>query len=202
MIAGILFYMFALVLIASGVMVVTARQPVTAVLFLILAFFNATGLFLLAGAEFLAFILMIVYVGAVAVLFLFVVMMLDVKGQTAPRSALREHLPVGLGIGGALFVQLLVAIWLWPSAPTGASVIQAVAEGPENTRALGRLLYTDFVLPFQTVGMILLTAMVGAIALTFRKPRQAKKQKVWDQLDRSREDVLEIRKVESGKGAL
>lgn len=201
MIAGFFFYMFALVLIASSVMVVTARQPVTAVLFLILAFFNAAGLFLLVGAEFLAFILLIVYVGAVAVLFLFVVMMLDVKGE-APREALRYHLPVGLGVGGVLFVQMMIAVWAWP-ASKAVPLVQVATEAPENTRALGRILYTDFAYPFQIVGLILLVAMIGAISLTHRsKPRFVKKQKVWDQLDRQRDDVVELRKVKSGEGAL
>ena len=200
MIAGILFYMFALVLIASAVLVVTVRQPVTSVLFLILAFFNAAGLFLLAEAEFLAFILLIVYVGAVAVLFLFVVMMLDVKGETA-RVSLRHHLPVGFGVGGVLFAQILATIWSWP-ATKAQEVVQTLSEAPENTRALGRVLYTDFALPFQVCGLVLLVAMVGAISLTYRKPRYVKKQKVWDQLDCRREDVIEICKVESGKGAL
>ncbi|MDD3181389.1 MAG: NADH-quinone oxidoreductase subunit J [Alphaproteobacteria bacterium] len=200
MIAGLLFYMFALVLIASSVMVVTARQPVTAVLFLVLAFFNAAGLFLLVGAEFLAFILLIVYVGAVAVLFLFVVMMLDVKGA-APREALRQTLPIGLGVGGVLLVQMLIAIWAWPASKV-APLLQDVAEAPENTRALGRVLYTDFAYPFQVVGLILLVAMIGAITLTYRKPRHVKKQKVWAQLDVRREDVVELRKVKSGEGAL
>ncbi|MGE4350855.1 MAG: NADH-quinone oxidoreductase subunit J [Bdellovibrionales bacterium] len=200
MIAGLLFYMFALVLIASSVMVVTVRQPVSAVLWLILAFFNASGLFLLAGAEFLAFILLIVYVGAVAVLFLFVVMMLDVKGA-APAVDFRRHLPLGLGLGVVLLTQLMVAVWSWP-APAVVATQEVVEASPENTLALGQVLYTDYALPFQVVGAILLVAMIGAIALTYRKPRQTKKQKVWDQLERRPEDVLELRRVESGKGAL
>jgi len=199
MIAGIFFYMFALVLIASAVMVVTARQPVASVLFLILCFFNAAGLFLLIGAEFLAFIMLIVYVGAVAVLFLFVVMMLDVRGPE-DRPSLKSQLPLGLGVGGALCVELIVAVWSWPAA----KVIQAGSptETVENTRALGRVLYTHFAYPFEVSGLVLLVAMIGAITLTLRKGRVKKKQKLWAQLDRRREDVLEIRKVKSGEGAL
>lgn len=200
MIAGLLFYMFALVLIMSAVFVVTARQPVTAVLFLILAFFNASGLFLLAGAEFLAFILLIVYVGAVAVLFLFVVMMLDVKGAP-PREALRAHLPIGLGVGGILLAQMIFALSFWPER-SAAIAATASGGGASNTHALGRILYTDYAYPFQVLGLILLVAMIGAIALTFRPARKIKKQNVWSQLDRRREDVVEVRKMDSGKGAL
>jgi len=199
MIAGIFFYLFALVLIASAVMVVTARQPVTAVLFLILCFFNAAGLFLLIGAEFLAFIMLIVYVGAVAVLFLFVVMMLDMRGE-APSAGLRAHLPVGLGVGGALLAELVAAAWSWPAT----KLVQAGAQADkvENTRALGRVLYTHFAYPFEVSGIILLVAMIGAITLTLRAGRVKKRQKMWAQLDCRREDVIEIRKVKSGEGAL
>ena len=202
MIAGVFFYLFALVLIASAVMTVTARQPVTAVLFLILAFFNGAGLFLLAGAEFLAFILLIVYVGAVAVLFLFVVMMLDVRPavDSIPlRYALKKSLPLAASVGGVLMVQIVALAWSWPS-------VQAIAAGAaprvENTRLLGRVLYTDYAYPFQVVGLVLLLAMVGAITLTLRRREGVKRQKLWDQLDRRKEDVIEIRKVKSGEGVL
>ncbi|MDX9689554.1 MAG: NADH-quinone oxidoreductase subunit J [Proteobacteria bacterium] len=200
MIAGLLFYMFALVLLASAVGVVTIRRPVPAVLLLILCFFNAAGLFLLLGAEFLAFILLIVYVGAVAVLFLFVVMMLDVRGQDDLRERSRRYLPVGLGMGGVLLVQMLIVALLWqePSSP----VAQAAPEQVSNTVALGRVLYTDFIYPFQLAGVILLVAMVGAISLTLRKPRKIKKQKATEQILRRREDVIEIRKIKTGEGAL
>jgi NADH-quinone oxidoreductase subunit J len=200
MIAGFLFYMFALVLIASSVLVVTVRQPVAAVLFLILAFFNAAGLFVLLGAEFLAFILLIVYVGAVAVLFLFVVMMLDMR-QEEPKRVLRKSLPVAIGVGGLLFIQMLVAAWSWPERPEPLQQADP-AQVAENTKALGRILYTDFVYPFEVAGMVLLVAMIGAILLTYRKTRSVKRQNVWDQLDRTREDVVELRKVKSGEGAL
>lgn len=200
MIAGLFFYMFALVLVASAVMVVTVRQPVAAVLFLILSFFNAAGLFLLIGAEFLAFIMLIVYVGAVAVLFLFVVMMLDERGESAG-TALRHNLPIGIGIGVALLVEMAIAIWSWPTGKAAQLSVQ-VPEQIENTRLLGRVLYTDFAYPFQVSGIILLVAMIGAITLTLRHNRVKKKQKLWDQLDRRRQDVLEIRNVKSGEGAL
>lgn len=199
MITGLFFYMFALVLIASAVMVVTARQPVHAVLFLILAFFNAAGLFLLLGAEFLAFILLIVYIGAVAVLFLFVVMMLDVR-DTEKTPSLRRFLPWAIGVGSVLLGQILALVWFQPSV-TKAAPRGVAAEAVENTRALGRILYTDYLYPFQMAGIILLVAMIGAIVLTLRQRKGVKRQNVWDQLDRRREDVIEICKVKSGEGA-
>jgi len=202
MIAGVFFYLFALVLIASAVMTVTARQPVTAVLFLILAFFNGAGLFLLAGAEFLAFILLIVYVGAVAVLFLFVVMMLDVRPSVDSiplRYALKKSLPLAASVGGVLMVQIVALAWSWPSVQAAAA---AAVPTTENTRVLGRVLYTDYAYPFQVAGLVLLLAMVGAITLTLRRREGVKRQNLWDQLDRRKEDVIEIRKVKSGEGVL
>ncbi len=197
MIIGALFYLFALVLIASAVAVVSVRQPVNAVLFLILCFFNAAGLFVLLGAEFLAFILLIVYGGAVAVLFLFVVMMLDVKGDV-PRLPLKRFLPLSLGVGAVLLVQVVIMAAFWPEA----HAVTSVAADSENTKALGRVLYTDFIYPFQVSGLVLLTAMIGAIVLTQREPRGTKRQNVQAQLDRRAEDVVTLRHVESGKGAL
>lgn len=197
MIVGALFYLFALVLIASAVAVVSVRQPVSAVLFLILCFFNAAGLFLLLGAEFLAFILLIVYIGAVAVLFLFVVMMLDVKGE-APATSLRKLWPVSLGVGAILLTQMILMGCLWPQAQALAPASADI----ENTRALGRVLYTDFIYPFQVSGLVLLTAMIGAIALTQRGSRGTKRQNVQAQLDRRAEDVVSLRHVESGKGTM
>ncbi|MFA6280418.1 MAG: NADH-quinone oxidoreductase subunit J [Bdellovibrionales bacterium] len=197
MIAGALFCVFALVLIASAVAVVSVRQPVTAVLFLILCFFNAAGLFLLLGAEFLAFILLIVYVGAVAVLFLFVVMMLDVKGGS-PSAPLKRFLPASLGVGAVLLAQMVVMAVTWPQAHVALPVVADM----ENTSALGRVLYTDFIYPFQVSGFVLLTAMIGAIVLTQRGPRGTKRQNVQAQLDRRAEDVVTLHDVKSGKGAL
>lgn len=200
MIAGLFFYMFALVLIVAAALVVTVRQPVTAVLLLILCFFNAAGLFLLMGAEFLAFIMLIVYVGAVAVLFLFVVMMLDMRRQsTMPRGVAKRWLPASLAVGGAIFVEMAIAVWSLPAAKLAQAATQP--EQMENTRLLGRVLYTDFAYPFQVSGLILLVAMIGAITLTHRKSRTKKTQNVLDQLDRGRDDVIEIRKVKSGEGA-
>ncbi len=193
MIEAAVFYFFALGLIFSATMVVTLRQPIYAVLFLIWSFLNAAGLFLGLGAEFLAFILLIVYVGAVAVLFLFVVMMLNVKGE-APKRKLAGALPVGLGIAAALLAQMLVVIFSLP-AP-----VSPAAESVDNTLALGRVLYTDYFYPFQISGLILLVAMIGAIVLTLRPRAGTKRQDVWKQLDCRKEDVLEIRKVKTGEG--
>ena len=199
MIASFIFYMFAAVLLGSAIATVTVRQPVTSVLCMILCFFNAAGLFLFLGAEFLAFILLIVYVGAVAVLFLFVVMMLDVKGMK-PKATLRKHLPIGIGLGGVLLTQMIIVATTWPKIETPE--LQAPVEQIDNTRALGHVLYTDYGFLFQVSGMILLVAMIGAILLTLRERRPIKRQNYRDQLDRRREDVVEIRKVKSGEGVL
>lgn len=200
MMASLLFYMFSLVLLAAAAGVVTVRQPVAAVLLLILCFFNASGLFLLMGAEFLAFILLIVYVGAVAVLFLFVVMMLDMQGEKA-RGAISRYQPLGLGLGGVLLLQMMIVVATWPEGQVSQPVGQPTGK-IENTVALGRVLYTDYAYPFQIAGLILLVAMAGAIVLTLRRDRPVKRQEVWSQLDRRREDVVEIRQVKSGEGAL
>jgi len=192
----ILFYLFSTVLIASAVMVVASRNPVHAVLFLILCFFNAAGLFVLMGAEFVAFILVIVYVGAVAVLFLFVVMMLDINFRDLRRGA-RRYLPIGGAVGAVLLAQFILATRVWVMNP---KITAATDEGIENTRALGRLLYTDYFYPFQVSGLILLVAMVGAIVLTLHHKKDARRQKSSEQLNREIGDVIEIVKVESGKG--
>lgn len=197
MIEALVFYLFSAVLIGAAVAVVAARNPVHSVLFLVLCFFNAAGLFLLLGAEFVAFILLIVYVGAVAVLFLFVVMMLDVDFE-GMRKGMRKALPVGLFVGGILLVQLL--------AMTGAVNTdnhiraQSMESQVENTRAIGRVLYTTYLYPFQVSGLILLVAMVGAITLTLRKRKDARRQDTGAQLDRRPEDVIEVVRIESGKG--
>lgn len=197
MIEPLIFAVFALALIFSATMVVSVRQPVHAVLFLIWTFFNAAGLFLTLGAEFLSFILMIVYIGAVAVLFLFVVMMLDVKGEQQS-ARFRKALPLGLTLGAVLLAQMLIVVGRWPSLPAPRPSLGDV----ENTRALGFLLYTDYVYPFQICGLILLVAMIGAIVLTNRKGRVVKRQSHWEQLERKREDVIEVRKIKSGEGGL
>ncbi|MDD5585568.1 MAG: NADH-quinone oxidoreductase subunit J [Alphaproteobacteria bacterium] len=195
MIITALFYLFSAALIASAIMVVAARNPVHAVLFLVVCFFNAAGLFLLLGAEFLAFMLIIVYAGAVAVLFLFVVMMLDLRKNEAPRTP-RKSLGAGLGIGAVLLVQLALMAAAWRSGPSAPAPDIAIG----NTQALGRVLYTDYMLPFQTAGLILLVAMIGAVVLALRGGGSSRRQRAADQLARRPEDVLEVRKAETGKG--
>jgi NADH-quinone oxidoreductase subunit J len=200
--AAIMFYLFAAVAIASGVMVVSARNPVHSVLFLILAFFNAAGLFVLMGAEFLAMILVIVYVGAVAVLFLFVVMMLDIDFAQLRTGAMR-YLPVGLLVGIILFAELAFVFGSWAIAPNVSSVAAAplpTAAHFTNTRALGDLLYTRYVFAFQTAGLILLVAMIGAIVLTLRHRVGTRRQIIADQLSRQRAETVEVVKVPIGAG--
>ena len=185
MIAALAFYAFAAVLIGSAVMVVTSRNPVHSVLFLILAFFNAAGLFLLAGAEFLAMILVIVYVGAVAVLFLFVVMMLDIDFSRL-REGFQRYAPVGALIGLVLLVQLVMVMIGWRMAP-GAMALR-LNETPAdvaNAQALGRILYTDYIYLFQGCGLILLVAMIGAIVLTLRDKPNSKRQNIAEQIARA-----------------
>ena len=162
MIAALAFYVFAAIMLVSASMVVTARNPVHSVLFLILTFFNAAALFVLAGAEFLAMILVIVYVGAVAVLFLFVVMMLDID-FTQLREGFQRYLPVGLAVGLVLLVELVMVLGGWKIAPEAMSLRFApIAAGTQNTAQIGKLLYTDYFLIFQISGLILLVAMIGA----------------------------------------
>jgi NADH-quinone oxidoreductase subunit J len=201
----IMFYVFAAIAVASGVMVVTARNPVHSVLFLILAFFNSAGLFVLMGAEFLAMILVIVYVGAVAVLFLFVVMMLDIDFAQL-RGGFMRYLPVGALIGIILFVELIsFALLHWVIAPGVAGV--AAAPLPQgggisitNTRALGDVLYTRYVFAFQAAGVILLIAMIGAIVLTLRRRPDSRRQSIPEQLARTRAQAVDIVKVPIGAG--
>ncbi len=186
MIAALAFYAFAGILIASAVMVVTSRNPVHSVLYLILAFFNAAGLFLLAGAEFLAMILVIVYVGAVAVLFLFVVMMLDVDFAQL-REGFQRYAPFGAVVGGILFLELILVLGAWQFAPDAVDLrLSPAPAGVSNTEALGRVIYTDYIFLFQAAGMILLVAMIGAIVLTLRdKPANSKRQDIAAQTARS-----------------
>jgi NADH-quinone oxidoreductase subunit J len=193
------FYMFAIFVLVSALAVITARNPVHSVLFLILAFFNAAGLFVLLGAEFLAFILVIVYVGAVAVLFLFVVMMLDVDFQNLRKGAM-QYVPVGLLIACVLLGEMFMLFKAWPlvTAPAAAVPLQ---EGLSNTEMLGHVLYTDYVYAFQLAGLILFVAMIGAIVLTHRVRPGVRRQSVAAQQARKPEDVLQIKKVTSGSGA-
>jgi NADH-quinone oxidoreductase subunit J len=190
MIQAFVFYLFATIVIASGVMTISSRNPVHSVLWLILAFFNAAGLFLLVGAEFLAFLLIIVYVGAVAVLFLFVVMMLDVDFAQL-RSGIARYWQFGMLIGLVLLVEIVFAIAAWDAG--GLRIAQRAAPiDPEigNVVALGNLLYTRYLFIFEAAGLVLLVAMVGAIVLTHRTRSDFRPQKVSDQVRRRPEDAV------------
>ena len=199
---AVLFYIFAGLAIAAGVMVVSTRNPVHSVLFLILAFFNAAGLFVLLGAEFLAMILVIVYVGAVAVLFLFVVMMLDIDFVQL-REGFARYLPIGALVGIVLLAELVLIFGSAAVAPhaIGALGTPAAPANISNTRALGDLLYTRYVFAFQAAGLILLVAMVGAIVLTLRQRVGVRKQSIPGQLARTREQSIEVVKVPIGSGS-
>jgi NADH-quinone oxidoreductase subunit J len=200
--AGFFFYLFSFVTVLSGLMVITVRNPVHAVLFLILAFFNAAGLFVLLGAEFLAMILVIVYVGAVAVLFLFVVMMLDVDFAEL-RAGFAKYLPVGGLIGAVLLGELLLAASAWTITPEAVSRVGEripPADSISNTEAIGRVLYTKYIFFFELAGLILLIAMIGAIVLTLRHRVGVKRQDIATQVARDPHLAIEIKKVETGKG--
>jgi NADH-quinone oxidoreductase subunit J len=199
MIAAIAFYVFAALLLASAAAVVTARNPVHSVLFLILAFFNAAGLFLIAGAEFLALILVIVYVGAVAVLFMFVVMMLDIDFAEL-RSGFQKYLPIGAAVGVVLLAELAFTFGAWQAAPQAGALRFAPAPQMSNTEALGRLIYTDYVFLFQAAGVILLVAMIGAIVLTLRDRRTSRHQIIHVQTERTVRETLELVQVSVGAG--
>jgi NADH-quinone oxidoreductase subunit J len=197
---AIFFYLFAAACVASAVMVIASKNPVHSVLFLILAFVNAAGLFVLMGAEFLAMILIVVYVGAVAVLFLFVVMMLDVDFSEL-RDGFLNYLPIGGVIGAILLAELLVVVGAWAINPGIPKAIAApIAPDVSNTQALGLVLYTRYVYYFEAAGVILLVAMVGAIVLTLQHKPSVKRQSVTDQVARRRSTAIEIVKVKSGQG--
>jgi len=201
MIAAIFFYIFAAVVLVSAAMVVTVRNPVHCVLFLILAFFNSAALFLMAGAEFLAMILVVVYVGAVAVLFLFVVMMLDI-GFAQIRGGFQRYAPVGAAVGIVLLAELGIVLAGWKFAPEAATLRFAPAAAtPTNTAQLGRILYTDYVLLFQAAGLILLVAMIGAIVLTLRDRTTSRHQDINRQLARHSADTMVFVDVRIGAGA-
>jgi NADH-quinone oxidoreductase subunit J len=197
-IQAIFFYLFAGVCVASALMVVTSRNPVHSVLFLILAFVNAAGLFVLLGAEFLAMILIVVYVGAVAVLFLFVVMMLDVDFAEL-REGFLSYLPIGALVGAVLLAELLVVVGGWAIGP-GVAKAAAVAPDVTNTQALGLVLYTRYVYYFEASGIILLVAMIGAIVLTLQHKPQVKRQNIAAQVARGRATAIEIVNVKPGQG--
>ncbi len=194
------FYLFAIVAVASAVMVISARNPVHSVLYLILCFFNAAGLFVLLGAEFLAMILVVVYVGAVAVLFLFVVMMLDVDFVEL-REGMLNYLPIGAVIGLVVLVELVLVFGTWTFAPDALTTVSSpTAANISNTHALGEILYTKYFFWFQTAGLILLVAMVGAIVLTLRHKVGVRRQVIADQVARTPATSVAVVKVESGKG--
>jgi NADH-quinone oxidoreductase subunit J len=200
--SALFFYLFSTIVVASAFMVIASRNPVHSVLFLILAFVNAAGLFVLVGAEFLAMILIVVYVGAVAVLFLFVVMMLDVDFAEL-RQGFLQYLPVGAIVGFIFLTELLLIVGTWI---TGAGVAGAIrspippASEVTNTQALGRVLYTTYVHFFELAGLVLLVAMIGAIVLTLQHKTQAKRQNVSAQNARTKASAIEIRKVRPGQG--
>jgi NADH-quinone oxidoreductase subunit J len=199
---AIFFYLFAILALASGAMVIVAKNPVHAVLFLILTFFNAAGLFILLGAEFLAMLLVIVYVGAVAVLFLFVVMMLDVDFAEL-RAGFIKNAPVGLLVGGVVLAELValfVARGVAPAAP--ATAASPVPQGVTNTEALGLILYTKYAYFFQAAGLVLLVAMIGAIVLTLRHKPGVKRQSIAEQVARGPKTAVELVKVAPGESAI
>ena len=201
-IAALFFYLFAGICVASAVMVIASRNPVHSVLFLILAFVNAAGLFVLMGAEFLAMILIVVYVGAVAVLFLFVVMMLDVDFAEL-RQGFLDYLPVGGLIAFIFFLELLGVVMTWAIGPGIEKTITSPIPNIDtvsNTAALGHVLYTRYIYYFQAAGLVLLVAMIGAIVLTLRHKPNVKRQTVADQVARTKATAIKIRKVQPGQG--
>lgn len=199
MIQAAIFYLFAGIVVASAVMVIVAKNPVHSVLWLILAFFNAAGLFLVIGAEFLAMILVIVYVGAVAVLFLFVVMMLDID-FTELRTGFTAYLPFGLILGLVLLVELVLLGAAWAFGDLALSARAAPVPEMSNTRAIGTILYTDYVLVFQLAGMVLLVAMIGAIVLTLRQRPGVRRQSVMRQTMRQPGETVSLTKPKIGQG--
>ena len=201
-VAALFFYLYSAILLAAGFMVISARNPVHSVLYLILAFFNAAALFVLLGAEFVAMILIIVYVGAVAVLFLFVVMMLDID-ITELREGMLQYLPVGATIGVILLIELIVVFGGWAISPDAGSVLAApmpAGGGVSNTEALGLILYTKYVYLFQAAGIVLLIAMIGAIVLTLHHRPQVKRQSISEQVARPPETSVENHNIKPGQG--
>lgn len=199
-VAAVFFYLFAFVLVASAFMVIASRNPVQSVLFLILCFVNAAGLFILIGAEFLALILVVVYVGAVAVLFLFVVMMLDVDFVEL-RQGFLQYLPIGMVVGAIFLAELVLVASSWvfgTSLPT--TPMPSGGQAVSNVRAIGQVLYTDYVYFFEAASMVLLVAMIGAIVLTLRHKANVKRQNISDQVARTPEAAIEVVKVKPGQG--
>jgi NADH-quinone oxidoreductase subunit J len=198
--AAFFFYLFSAVMIASAFLVVTARNPVHSVLFLILAFVNAAGLFILLGAEFLAMILIVVYVGAVAVLFLFVVMMLDVDFAEL-KQGFMQYLPIGATIGGIVLLELAFVLGSWSIGDISTMHVPTpTPHGLSNTAALGSVLYTQYFYLFEASGLVLLTAMIGAIVLTLHHKVGVKRQSIEEQNARTAKDAVELKKVPSRAG--
>ena len=199
-VASLAFYLFSIIGVIAALNVIFQRNPVHCVLWLILTFFNAAGLFVLLGAEFVAMILVVVYVGAVAVLFLFVVMMLDIN-VTLMREGFMKYLPLGALIGIILLIELAMVFGGWAMSPEAANLRAApTPDTVSNTVALGNVLYTNYVYLFQASGLVLLVAMVGAIVLTLRRRPGVRKQKISEQVARSPKDTLSVVQVEVGKG--
>ena len=197
---ALFFYMFSSVLILSALGVIVARNPVHSVLFLILAFCNGAGLFLLQGAEFLAMMLVVVYVGAVAVLFLFVVMMLDVDFVEL-KQGFQRYLPAGVAVGALVLAELGFVFFNWKAAPTAHEVAASpILDQVSNTAALGRVLYTKYAVFFEVSALVLLTAMIGAISLTLRHKPYVKRQNIGEQNARTAKSVVELKKVPSRAG--
>jgi len=200
MIQAIAFYLFATMVIASGVLTIMSRNPVHSVLWLILAFFNAAGLMVLLGAEFIAMLLVVVYVGAVAVLFLFVVMMLDVDFAEL-KAEMAQYMPLALLIGVILVMQFGMAVGAWQTAEVAEGLrAQVTPVDVHNTHALGVILYDDYFLLFQLAGLILLVAMIGAIVLTLRHRQDVKRQNVLAQMYRDPAKAMELKDVKPGQG--
>jgi NADH-quinone oxidoreductase subunit J len=201
-VASLAFYLFSIIGVIAALNVIFQRNPVHCVLWLILTFFNAADLFVLLGAEFVAMILVVVYVGAVAVLFLFVVMMLDIN-VSLMREGVMKYLPAGAAIGVILLIELAIVFGGWTMSPEAQALREAPAPDVttlSNTEALGSILYTDYVYLFQASALVLLVAMVGAIVLTLRRRPGVRKQKISEQVARSPKDTLSVVQVEVGKG--
>jgi NADH-quinone oxidoreductase subunit J len=200
MIVDFFFWLFAAVLLISATLVVTSKNPVHSVLFLILSFFNAAALFLIAGAEFLAMILIVVYVGAVAVLFLFVVMMLDIDFEQL-RGGLQRYAGIGAAVGAALLAEFAIALGGWKLAPHADQYLRSpIPSDVSNIQALGNILYTDYLFLFQAAGLVLLVAMIGAIVLTLRDRRTSRHQVISVQTQRTVQETLEVVTLSLGAG--
>lgn len=199
MLADLIFYIFAVVLLASGLGVVLARNPIFSVLFLVLCFFNCAGLFVLMGAEFLGLLLVLVYVGAIAVMFLFVLMTIDIDFAML-KEGFANYLPVGLLTGALMVTELVLAGQAGLFTTEMANQAMPVAQDAQNIVAIGQVLFTDYLAPFQLAGLVLLTAMVGAITLTFRRRDGVRRQNISKQVLTRREDAVEMKKVKPGEG--